>query len=319
MQEAVNPEGNALKAGVTIENLTRAIERSGYPLQATVFELLKNDFFIQQEWGFRDRLTGDMRAIDLLATRDLNHRPALESRVRPTLRILIECKQSEMPYIFFSPTRGAGQHRLPQLCGLREDKVIIKTDDDRSSWHFSSMHALGLTEEDFFKTHGYSIMSKCTRKGKELELSGTDAYNGIVMPLMSAAAHFAEASKPSERAHWFDVYLVCAVAVVDAPMVAAVSGPEGIELEMRPWCRLFRHEPDRPGAFMGHMGISSAIDVVHKDFFREYLQNHLLPFANEFSKRALRNDEVLATGKAFAQGFRADSSAGIEGRLQPRD
>lgn len=281
MQRATNPEGNALKAGVTIENLKKAIEKSGYPLQTTVYELLKSEFFIQQEWGFRDRLTGDMRAIDLLAMRDLGHLPSEESRVRPTLSILIECKQSEMPFVFFSPSSGTGKHALPRVCGLQRDDVVIKTDDDRSSWTFPVMYALQLTEEDFFTTRGFSIMSKCARKGTDLELSGMDAYNGIVIPLLSAAAHFTQASKPSEIAHWFDAYLVCAVAVVDAPMVTAVSGPRGIELEMSPWCRLFRHEPDQPGAFMGHTGVVSAIDVVHKDFFREYLQNHLLPFAEE--------------------------------------
>ncbi|MFJ9563613.1 hypothetical protein ACIRQQ_26685 [Streptomyces fuscichromogenes] len=318
MQEKINPEGNALKAGVTIENLKQAIEKSGYPLQTSVFELLESDFSIQQEWGFRDRLTGDMRAIDLLAMRDLGHLPSEESRVRPTLCVLIECKQSELPFVFFSPSPGTGKRRLPQLCGLHKDKVVIKTDDDGSSWHFSAMHALELTEEDFIKADGFSIMSKCARKGKDLELSGTEAYNGIVMPLMSAAAHFAETSTPPKTAHWLDAYLVCAVAVVDAPMVTAVSSPMGIELKMSPWCRLFRHEPDRPGAFMGHTGTSSAVDVVHKDFFRDYLQNHLLPFAEEFSKRALRNDEVLATGRAFAPGFGANSFSGIEQRLQPR-
>lgn len=315
--EIRNPESNRLKAGLTEEVLTDAIEKSGYPLQSTVFELLESDFHVQQEWGFRDRITGEMRSCDLMAMKELDAPPAKASRIRTSLTVLIECKQSDLPYVFFSSTRSPWRLTLPQVTGLRQEEVKISTDDSLSTWTYSVMRALELSGEPFMSRDGFSIMSKCARKGPKLELSGTDAYNGIVMPLASAANHFSASSAPKDTFHWFEAHLLCVVAVLDAPMIEAKTTSAGTELTFTPWCRLFRHEPEDPGTFMGHTGKTLAIDVVHKDFFREYLTEHLVPFGRTFSERAVRHHEVLATGKAFASGMNANDSSRLCERLQP--
>ncbi|MEU7260789.1 hypothetical protein AB0B21_34030 [Streptomyces rimosus] len=316
--EISNPQSNHLKGGLTEEALTAAIEKSGYPLQSAIYELLGSDFRVQQEWGFRDRITGDMRSCDLMAMKELDTPPSDASRIRTSLTVLIECKQSDLPYIFFSPARSPWQLALPQVTGLRGRTVRVWTDDSGATWTHSVLRALELDEEPFMTRDGFSIVSKCARKGPKLELSGTDAYNGIVMPLASAATHFITSSAPKDTYHWFDAYLLCGVAVLDAPMVEAKTTPTGTELHFTPWCRLFRHEPEDPGAFMEHTGQTMAIDVVHKDFFTEYLSGHLIPFARSFSERALRHHEVLATGKAFVPGMNANHN-GLYDRLQPFD
>lgn len=312
-----NPESNHLKAGLTLEALGDAIEKSGYPLQSSVFELLESDFHVQQEWGFRDRITGEMRSCDLMATRELAAPSAAESRIRTSLTVLTECKQSDLPYVFFSPNRSSWRLKLPQLAGLAQEEVKVWSDDTRSTFLFPVMRALELSEEPFMSRDGFSIMSKCARKGPKLELSGADAYNGIVMPLASAASHFSASSAPKETFRYFDVHLLCVVAVLDAPMVEAKAIPSGTELTFTPWCRIYRHEPEDPGVFMGHAGKTMAIDVVHKDFFKEYLTHHLIPFGQTFSERALRHHEVLAAGRAFVPGMKADGSSDIYERLQP--
>ncbi|GHH09852.1 hypothetical protein Srubr_66010 [Streptomyces rubradiris] len=296
------PAWGQLRDGLTLDALQEAVEKSGYPLQSTIFQLLEQDFRVQQEWGFRDRLSGEMRSIDLVARRELEHTPPQESRIRPTLTVMIECKQSNLPYVFFSTSPAPWKLDLPTICGLGIKEVVVTTDDNPSSWHFSVSEALDLTLHPFHKVEGFSIVSKCARKGPRLELSGIDAYNGIVMPLISAATHFIEASRPPTTAHWFDAYLVCAVAVVDAPMIVATNNSSGVKLEARPWCRLFRHEPKDLGEFLGEAGRHLAVDVVHKDFAAQYFTDHLLPFAEYFREGALRNHEVLATGEGFIEG-----------------
>ncbi|MEU5207711.1 hypothetical protein [Streptomyces sp. NPDC020742] len=318
-EEPMEPGWGHLKAGLTFDDLREAVEKSGYPLQSTTFELLEQDFRLQQEWGFRDRISGDMRSIDLLATRELGHLASADSRIRPSLAVLIECKQSELPYVFFSPSAGPWRLDLPTVCGLKVDAVVAETNDNPSTWQFSPMDALDLTRHPFHQVEGFSIVSKCARKGPRLELSGTDAYNGMVMPLVSAATHFIEASRPPRTAHWFDAYLVCAVAIVDAPMIVAKNGDFGMSLEARPWCRLFRHEPKELGEFMGEEGRYLAVDVVHKDFMVEYFDDHLLPFAREFSKGALKNDIVLATGEAFIEKSVFNPSCDLRDQFQPRE
>ncbi|MFH8403484.1 hypothetical protein ACH4FX_01740 [Streptomyces sp. NPDC018019] len=311
------PAWGQLRAGLTLDALHEAVEKSGYPLQSTVFQLLERNFRVQQEWGFRDRISGDMRSIDLLATRELARPAPQESRVRPTLTVMVECKQSDLPYVFFSTSPAPWKLDLPTICGLGVKDVVVTTDDNPSSWHFSAVEALDLTQQPFHQVEGFSIVSKCARKGPRLELSGTDAYNGIVMPLISAASHFIEASRPPSTAHWFDAYLICAVAVLDAPMIVAKNHASGVELEARPWCRLFRHEPKEHGEFLGEAGRHLAVDVIHKDFASRYFTDHLLPFAEYFCEGALRNHEVLATGEGFISGPEFRPSEALRDYLQP--
>jgi hypothetical protein len=67
-----------------------------------------------------------------------------------------------------------------------------------------------------------------------------------------------------------------------------------------PWVRVIRHETDeildwhrtRRGLF--------AIDIVHKDFFKDYLCKHVLTFAEVLSGLVTKHEKELASGKAFA-------------------
>jgi len=60
------------------------------------------------------------------------------------------------------------------------------------------------------------------------------------------------------------------------------------------------------------------VDIVHKDFLQTYVQNHVLPFAAEFSGLAIKHDKVLATGKAFVSGMNEKPYIELEKRLKPR-
>jgi hypothetical protein len=148
-------------------------------------------------------------------------------------------------------------------------------------------------------------------------LSGTEAYSGLVLPLIKGIHHLRIAEQPVETAWYFDAHLVLALGVLDAPMIA-VSIENGITvLTLIPWVRVLRHEylEDAEQWERDHLW---AVDVVHKDFLTTYLQAHVLPFAQRFSERVLRHTTELATGKGFVSGMGKDCWSPIEGRLRPR-
>ena len=306
-----------LRAGVTVDAVRSAVEKSGYPLQTAISDLLREEFHIQQEWGYRDRLTGDMRTIDIVATKQLRDLPSGDSRIRPHLVIIIECKQSDLPFVFFRDQVPLYLN-FPSVCGLGKEKVVVKTDDDRSRWHFRPLQALQLDEDPFVRDVPLSsVVSKCGRRGDKLELTGSEAYNGLVMPLMSALHHFREACAPPATAFWFDVYLVVALAVLDAPMISAEVTGAGTSLAATTRERLYRHEPGAGGSFHGHMGKLQAIEIIQRNNFNAYLADELLPFAEQFATLAVKHHHELATGKAFASGL-GKNSYGIEARMLPR-
>jgi hypothetical protein len=173
-------------------------------------------------------------------------------------------------------------------------------------------------KDDFQKVAGYcNSFSKCVRKGAEIELSGTEAYIGLVLPLIKAVQHLFVSERPPKTAFSFDAHLVLPVAVLDSPMIAASIKAGATILTPVPWMRVLRHEyAEVTERFRSNT--MWVIDVVHKDFFPTYLNQHVLPFVERFSQRVLKHPDELATGLGFVSGMGKDDSEEIEGRLEPR-
>ena len=161
------------------------------------------------------------QAVDILAARPFyQYKPEPEqSRVRPCLNLVIECKQTDRPYVFFCT--GAPHHssQFPLVAGLYSDCIEIRTDDDESTWILPVAAAMNLSGHPFLVAAPFACttMSKCVRQGKKLELSGSDGYAQLVLPLVKAARHFVDAEKPNPEAFYFDLHFLVSLAVVDGP------------------------------------------------------------------------------------------------------
>lgn len=316
-----NPPNNKLGAGTSEVKIGTAVSKSGYPLQTRVANFLRQHFNVQEEWSYIDDDTKELRAIDLLAEARLfdPHRVG-ELRVRPTLDLVIECKKSELPYLFFLSPGKPWVPYFPLLAGLFKHEISITTDDDPSSWTFHIPHALGLHSHKFISQDPKCCMSftRCVRKGSNIVLSGSDPFHSLVMPILKAMHHFQLIESPPTTAMYFDLHLTIGIGLLEAPMVGVRVSKDSHELVLVPWVRVIRHEPDKIPDWLSRTRLF-AIDIVHKDFFQQYLNKHLLPFSREFSKLAIKHQQVLASGKAFARNMGKDSFNDIEQRLEPRN
>ena len=301
-----------------MEQVEHAISRSGYPLQTALSELLREDFQVLPEWGYRDRFSDQLRTLDMLAIHGLYPDDvASQPRTRPSLALLIECKRSDLPYVFFAePAYRSHKYEFPRISGLESNDITITTDGDLPTWTYTVAYALGLSEAEFITNVGScSTFSKCVRKGPDLELSGSEPYQGIVLPLMSAMEYFQQVSTPTHHPHYFDAYLAMAVAVIDGPMTS--YDIKNSILESVSWCRVFRNEPGPDSPVHAHLGALSMIDIVHRQYFQTYLLEHLLPFAKLFAGAVMRHDVELAEGRAFVSGYGFENLANLERRMQP--
>jgi hypothetical protein len=311
-----NPSENSLSSGVTEAAIRAAVKKSGYPLQTVVSQMLRSRFQVSEEWSYIDRDTGDLRAIDILAQMRLYEFES-EMRIRPQLDLLVECKQSDLPFAFFLSSGRPWRVDFPVIAGLRADKVTVTSDDDPSSMTFGVLDALEVSDDVFFTVPQYcTTFSKCVRKGTDLQLSGTDAYSGLVLPIIKAQQHFVASQKPVETAVYFDMHLSFAIGVVDAPLIAVECVREDPDLKLIPWVRILRHEYISNNEHWDRSKIW-AIDVVHKDYFSVYLNDYLLPFADRLAKLALRHQQVLASGRGFVAGMGKNWATKIESRLSP--
>lgn len=257
-----------------------------------------------------------MRTIDIIAGTGLYDFQE-QLRVRPSLNLIIECKQSILPYVFFLSPSKPFILEYPLITGLNSSKILIETDDSLSTWSLGLSSVLGLDNHKFIKEPDYcSTFSKCVRKGSELEITGSEAYNTIVLPLVKAMSHFSFVKSPLATAYYFDAHLTIGLAVIDAPMVGVRVNESNNEIVHLPWVRVPRHEFFENEDYWERSKIS-VIDLIHKDFLIEYINKHLLPFANFYSKEVVKHQDVLATGKGFAGGMEKFGCYDISGRMQP--
>jgi hypothetical protein len=320
-RDLVNPKANQLVAGVTEADVLDAVAKSGYPLQNIVSDYFGTATFrTVEEWSYLDKDSGQLRTIDVKAERPLfDYEIGRDIRIRPSLVLLIECKQSQMPYVFFLSRHPIRVSHFPVFAGLRGEEIAIKTDDDRSTYNVGILGALDLQFRPFLieDPEFCSSFAKCCRKGKELELSGSDPFLSLVSPLVKALQPCHTAVKPPITAEYFDLYLTLAVAVIDGPMMGVRVQEGSNKLIFLPWVRTVRHEYFE-GADWLERGRAFAVDIVHKDFLSTYVENHVQNFAAEFSGLAIKHDRVLASGKAFVSGMNEKPYVELEKRLKPR-
>lgn len=134
-----------------------------------------------------------------------------------------------------------------------------------------------------------AVFAKIEPNKKKVQLSGAEAFNSIVIPLVNASDHASQQYGhvfvgPNGRA--VSPKLVISLAVLGAPMVL-VEGSDRISdpiLTPRVW--VVRQEPNLDGRHKGSTK-NYAIDVVHVEFPDTLLEQHILPSARDFAVRAV--------------------------------
>jgi hypothetical protein len=187
LQTDDNPDSNCLKEGVTDAQVETAVRASGYPLQRVVAEQLLGVFQVTEEWGYVDRETTERRALDVFAFKRLRE----TTRLWVDLALLVECKRSDLPFVFFAAAAPRVPREFPVVAGLRGKAPEL---------HVTSVGSTSTPASRFLGLHDFPFVSggattcsaftRAERKGKELDLSGSVPFSQVVMPLISALKHF---------------------------------------------------------------------------------------------------------------------------------
>lgn len=319
MDDQTPPPFAQLTAGVTAKELREGIAKSGYPLQATVADIIRSSplselhsFDIQEEWAFIDRDTEQARSIDILvdaAFRFDYQNP--KSRLRTRLNLLIECKQSDFPYIFFlrQPPPNA-RNDFPEIVGLDSETLRVfspamqeeGTETDSFSCWMDVRDALEFKSIPFFGSPTLSAISfaRAVRRGPKLEITGEDAYRSLTLPLLKAADHLRSLGQPQPNHPLYFPRLVINIAVVRAPMIGVFPAHGETDLIALPWVRVSHLEPTMGGN--GKRDLNGSIryfDVVHESFLAKYL-GFLARDATRAAQRMHQHSKEVASGLAFS-------------------
>lgn len=306
-----NPSSNVLGGGITADQLSNAIAHSGYPLQSQVVDsvlaaLQAEDLtaHVQEEWSYIDSDENQVRNLDALISAELHKRTPANSEepkepseyLRFTLDLLIECKQSELPFVFF--VRPTGSNR-PTLGGMPHRTISVRTGHDDAEFlvEMSIDDALGTYDLPLSNPELTAIaMTRAHRRGKDLELSGDEAFRGLSLPLLKAESHYLAMAEPDPRRLYFDVRTIVPIAVLRAPIVAVRMDSGEPSLEAVPWVRMLRAEP---GEALGwaHGGEVRGFDVVHVDYLATYIAQ-AVETAKQIAERATAFSQQALTGMA---------------------
>lgn len=305
-----------ISQGITAQQVVDAIKKSGFPLQTLAANQLSKEFHIQEEWPFKDSDSQEIRTLDIFAQKEFWHSEKIQPHTRPELNLLIECKKSESPYVFFLSSHHPYTADFPLISGLHQDTIALKTDDDRSTYIYPIIHCLDLQSHPFLSGEIPSAMtfSKVIHSGSKIELNGDEAFRSLVLPLVKGLRHFKEASKPTNTALYFDCGITLGLAIIDAPLLGTSS--ENNRIVNLDWVRVFRRTSEEADHLHDKFKCF-AIDVIHKDFLDTYISQHLLPFMEVFSELVIKHQKEINTGRGFAPGLGSNRSK-VEQNLKPR-
>lgn len=288
-----NPSRNTLPPGITESGFADAIDASGYPLQGEVAHRLLKQFHVAEEWGFVDADTKEHRSLDIFAFRWLVERTNT-ARIRPRGALLVECKRSRHPYVFFQSTGAVPPPDFPRIRGFSRPRLRLFASSGASFMEVSFANALGLRSHAFI-ANGPSVcatFARATPDAKKVELSGADPFNSLILPL-TKALDYAESRIPLAESQQATLYpmLHLAVSVLDAPMALVESPDKTRDPIFTPWVRVVRQEAPREKDLGGPRW--NVVDVVHSDFLEHYVEGHVLPFLADFAARVEQTGDAL--------------------------
>ena len=291
-----NPPENSLGEGLTDQNVQDAVRRSGYPLQNVVASELTERFDVTEEWGYVDRASGDHRSLDLHAYRGLA--PAKSTYFDPALTLLVECKRSELPYVFFEAAIPSTPPDFPRVIGFLSRTFQLHSRSANASRDTEPAVFMGLHEFHFIRKGPpiCNAFTRAERKGKALNLSGDVPFNAVILPLISALDHWASMIAPIKGQEKYYPNMSLCVCVLDAPMIIAGGSEADPTLTLRPWVRVVRGEASKVHKWTTYRHY--VVDFVHKAFVKRFIGDHIAPFADEFADRLLTNEALFKRGRA---------------------
>jgi hypothetical protein len=291
-EHQTNPPDNRIPPGIKEEALTRAITLSGFPLQGRVAHILSKEFDVLEEWGYVDEEKRQHRSLDIHATRKLG----VSGEIAPAVSLLLECKRSSAPYIFFRTSGKIQTIGYPVITGLFNKDLKVEA-ADRSSRDARPEELFGMADvlisgED---PPICSAFTKAVPRGKRIELSGSDPYNRVILPLAKAQNFLQRSLALRQRQEHIFPTIVLPIAVIDAPLLLVESPDDAADPLLVPWVRVLRREAgnDPDARFKLR---SYAIDVIHASYLQRHISEHVLPWVTEFARRAEKIQDILRHG-----------------------
>ncbi|HMJ04461.1 MAG TPA: hypothetical protein VK506_16080 [Conexibacter sp.] len=307
-----------LPGGMDPDAFHTAVISSGYPLQAVVArQLVEAGFEVWEEWAYTDEESGARRTLDVVGEWRPSATPHQTSGgvASTTLGLLVECKQSQHPYVFVEAVAPPAFRQFPPVTGLGTGLMTVQpATGDGTEWRWSSApYEVKVPITQFLELLGHefvtqpvvvSSFTKAIPKGKKVEMSGEEPYRALLLPLTKALDYYW--SHHQEHAGGSAVLrLPIAVAVVDAPMVLVRASDHPVDAQPVRWVRAVVRRPldqhyDRERWYTPEFDV---VDIVHGSFFERYLSDFVKPYGAVFWDQLTQHQDCVLSVSVQIEGL----------------
>lgn len=269
------------------DELLEAVRQAGWLLEQDAWsELTAFGFVSQPSFAFPDPdEPSTSREIDVMGLRNLIEDD--RARVRVQMRVLMECKQSSMPYVLIGrptasyrddPGRPEFSPSFPRVMVSQDDAAAGAKKKYVSAAEYLRLRDLPYSPwaDDFVANQ----MTRLERRSNKWMASNEGIFSSLVHPLAKANEYFRKqrSSRPivlrSGQRSWSTVEFRQLVVVTSAPVFKLDAGSSSPRPEQVDWSTVTRQlsSDNVTGTFH--------IDVVHAPSLATYLTRRVDAFGN---------------------------------------
>lgn len=279
------------------DEIRHAIERSGYLMEQDVASRLeKLGFATSTNQPFVDSDEGKSREIDVSAYRELTRNESM--KFSAYLEVLIECKQSSSPFVFFS------RNKIPQdflitpqemYCTINDYRTISKKENGMLvGQNRGFFHYLGIDKIHYHYQNSEKVIQFCKidRSGGGWKANHSGLYDSIFLPI-TKALEFRKSKMPkrSSRRDWNILSIVAPIVVVkgDLFLVRTHVDPDKIEK--------VDHVTFSRDIYFENIRKRFSVDFVSESKLEEFFLNMLNPFGDKCAELLNNNPSKFVSAE----------------------
>jgi len=292
---------SAKKGKISKEKILQCIKKSGYPFEQIVASCLEEvKWYPTLNYAFTDFETTVSREIDVLAEKHIWIESLSKQQNQPLVRLnaelLIECKQTKSPLVFFCRPKQISDffctpnNEIVQYSGIKSE-VVVKPRNERDTYSFTASQFLRFGKLSHYSKSKEKATQFCKIywKGKDLRADHAEVYQSFIVPLIKAVAYQKMLRRPKPTWRYFDMYLHYPIMIVKGDIFKVDSECKSIEG--------VNHVELVRNYYSAKIGGTYHIDVVSESYFRKFVDDVLMPSIKTMEKEVRKRDKALAKGE----------------------
>lgn len=261
----------------SIQQIRQVIERSGYLFEQQVaYKLREYGYLVTPNYNFEDVDTGESREMDLHAIIG-RYEEDLDILIEQLL--LIECKKTTNPLVFFSKPAYRELRHIDNYFELVGNPESV--DAGRSRGILSLEHYLDLSG----LSHRYKLSDSSSQfcmvmhKGKEWEAKHEHIYNGMIVPLIKCISSEKKDFREGLPESLIQLRILYPIVLVDSELYLMNSDTN--EISRKKWILFYRQYESKT------VKLTAMIDFVRYKHIGAYLERIKKSF-NAICERVLK-------------------------------